>query len=319
MENKPASTTGQIKPAEGTLSLEELDKVIAEDDPEFLNELKSIGEIDPTQVDLDVDRVHAGHTWEDELEYWKHGPPWAVKLGSVLFFLPYLVFPFRKILFALFFYARELKIFLTYGLVNIGPYLLKQLKAGLHFLKDEVTSYLKHIGKFSGPKKAAYVLFLAATGVGIWAIRKAFKGELLPAKQELFLRNLEELSDKKYFYERNKDLESFYDSPRVMQNIMIMDPMVVNLRRTARGGEVPMAAFEFFVEGLSSEVLVEIKDREGEMRDLFQRQIEEFSFEQLDSAEGKKLLLERLKKQVNAVLTAGRIRRIFIKNVVLKP
>jgi flagellar basal body-associated protein FliL len=95
--------------------------------------------------------------------------------------------------------------------------------------------------------------------------------------------------------------------------------MVLEKTMTCVSGETPMAAFEFFVEGLSSEVLVEMKDREGEMRDLFQRQIEEFSFEQLDTTEGKKLLLERLKKAVNNSLSQGRIRRIFIKNVVLKP
>lgn len=327
MDNKAAPTQGQNshqdqtsqEKAPDTLSLEELDKVIAEDDPEFLNSLKDIGEIDPTQVDLDVDRIHAGHTWEDELEYWRNGPRFMVQLGKVFFFLPYIVYPFRKLFVQVLFYINEIRLFLMYGLVQLGPYLWKKTKEFGKWLLHEITDYLNHIKTFSVLKKVGFLLFIAGVSVGVWAIRRAVKGQLLPSHQELFIKSLEEIADSKNYYERNKELESFYDSPRVMQNMMIMNPMVVNLRRTAKSGDTPMAAFEFFVEGLSSEVLVEMKDREGEMRDLFQRQIEEFSFEQLDTTEGKKLLLERLKKAVNNSLSQGRIRRIFIKNVVLKP
>lgn len=80
-----------------------------------------------------------------------------------------------------------------------------------------------------------------------------------------------------------------------------------------------MAAFEFYVEGTVSEVLVEIKDREYEVEDLFLRTIEEMTYDQLTTPEGKRVLCDRLRREVNKVLTTGFVRRIFIKTAILKP
>ena len=80
-----------------------------------------------------------------------------------------------------------------------------------------------------------------------------------------------------------------------------------------------MGAFEFFIEGNSPDVMVEIKDREYEVKDLFQRNSEEMNFDQLETVEGKQLLLEKLRRDVNRILTKGRVRKVFFKTVILKP
>ncbi len=90
-----------------------------------------------------------------------------------------------------------------------------------------------------------------------------------------------------------------------------MQKMTVNLRRSSESGPNPMGAFEFYVEGAASEVVVEIKDREPEMEDLFSRTIEDMTFDQVASGEGKKLLCDRLRKELNKVLTKGYVRRVF--------
>lgn len=80
-----------------------------------------------------------------------------------------------------------------------------------------------------------------------------------------------------------------------------------------------MAAVEFFLEGLSPEAIIEVKDRETEIRDLFQRTMEDMTYGELASAEGKQQLTEKLRLALNAYLTKGKIRRVFIKEIVVKP
>lgn len=80
-----------------------------------------------------------------------------------------------------------------------------------------------------------------------------------------------------------------------------------------------MGAYEFYLEGMVPEVVIEIKDREVEIRDLMQRVLEEFNFDQAESAEGKLLINEKLKKEVNAKLTTGKLKQVWIKTAIVKP
>lgn len=80
-----------------------------------------------------------------------------------------------------------------------------------------------------------------------------------------------------------------------------------------------MVAYEFSLEGNSTEVLIEIKDREGEILDQIQRMIEEHSFDELNSADGKKLITEKVRSTVNRLLTLGKIRHVYIQGVIFKP
>jgi flagellar basal body-associated protein FliL len=80
-----------------------------------------------------------------------------------------------------------------------------------------------------------------------------------------------------------------------------------------------MGAFEFYLEGEDSEVIVEVKDREVEIRDRMQRTLEEFTFDQAADADGKKMIVDKLKKEINQSLSTGKIRKIWFKTVVIKP
>ncbi|MNT55538.1 flagellar basal body-associated protein FliL [compost metagenome] len=115
------------------------------------------------------------------------------------------------------------------------------------------------------------------------------------------------------------DVELFYDSTRVSQNIMQLKKMVTNLKRSENSGANRMGAFEFYLEGTVAEVLVEIKDREPEITDLFLRTLGDTTYDQTVSAEGKVALCEKLRKNINGVLTTGKIRRVFFKTVIVKP
>ena len=168
-------------------------------------------------------------------------------------------------------------------------------------------------------KKLAFVGLVLVTVIGSVVVFKVITHKLIPPSEELFVSTLEEWSQEKYFYDPKTEVESFYDSTRTQQNMFIIKKMIVNLRRSSTSGPNPMGAFEFFVEGTDSDVVVEIKDREPEVKDLFLRTISDMTFDQISTGEGKQMMNERLRKEINKILTKGKVRRIFIKTAVVKP
>ena len=50
-----------------------------------------------------------------------------------------------------------------------------------------------------------------------------------------------------------------------------------------------------------------------------QRLIEELNYSDLDTVEGKQKLVEKIRKELNSFLSRGKVKRIFIKNAVIKP
>lgn len=278
--------------------LAQLDQLITEQDPEFHQGLKEIhtegGAQDLNIELLDLDRLLA----EEE--------------------------------------ARSIKSRLKRLWTKIRNF-LTGLKASLmHFLKNELPILAK-----KGAKKAAaggavvgeglrqfgfkplrfklmvfgFIALCGGVGAYVWI---ALTRGVVHEGDELFLTTIETMSDQSWVYDP-KEMEPFYDSVRAAQNIILIPKLVVNLKRSAGSGPTPMAACEFYVEGNSPDVVVEIKDREVEFRDLFMRTIEDFSYDQLESADGKQRLTERLIREANRVLTKGRVSRAFFKNVILKP
>jgi len=80
-----------------------------------------------------------------------------------------------------------------------------------------------------------------------------------------------------------------------------------------------MGAFQFFVEGMSSEVVVELKDREALTHELINETAREFTFTELDTTEGKADLCKRIKTALNKVLVSGKVRNVRIETFIIKP
>lgn len=141
----------------------------------------------------------------------------------------------------------------------------------------------------------------------------------LPEPDRLFMQSIEELAESAVEYDPATQQEAFYDSVRAAQNVLIIPKLVVNLKRSAGSGANPMMAADFYVEGNSPDVVIEIKARETEFRDAFARSLEEFNADELDTAGGKTRMLERLAREANRLATKGRVRKVLLKTFVLKP
>lgn len=134
----------------------------------------------------------------------------------------------------------------------------------------------------------------------------------------LFLRSYSEWGGLVQEYNPAVEVESFFDNARLNKNLITIRKMVVNLKPSEQSSANPMLAFEITIEGMTNEVVVEIKDREAELKDLILRTTEDFTYDELSSVTGKQNLTEKLLLTVNSQLTKGHIRKIFYKSFVLK-
>ncbi len=302
---------------EDLLSLESLDSVLAEADPEFA---KALNEIGPDEgLSIYEEGLELQFTLEDEKKKWQHATGIKAKLLKVMPFLPWLGFHIKMKRTMMRLSLVKFKQQSRENIKAAGPTLLKALKGGVQSLKHGLGDGLSVFKAYSLVKKLMFVALIIATGVGAFVIYRTATHGLVPQNEELFIGSLGEWAATRYQFNPKNDVESFYESTRASQNIIVTKKLVVNLKRSQESGLNPMGAFEFFVEGAAAEVIVEFKDREFEVNDLFLRTIEDMSYDQMASAEGKQLLCERLRKEVNKILTKGYVRKVYIKTAIIKP
>lgn len=303
---------------EDVMSLESLDAALAEEDPEFAQSLSLIGP-DVEGASLYEEGVELEYTLEEEQKVWDHATGLRKKLLKILPFLPKISYALKLKRTAMRLSLSKSKEKLRTWIFNSPKALLAWLKVYLQVGKSKLKMGLAAFKSYSLVKKLALVsLLLMTAGAGVVFYRLGTRG-LVPKGEELFIRSMGDWASQKYQFNPRTETESFYESTRAAQNVFLMNRMVVNLRRSSESGVNPMAAFEFYVEGAAPDVVVEIKDREAEVEDLFLRTIEEMTFDQVASGEGKQELCARLRKEVNKILTKGYVRRVFIKTAIVKP
>ena len=137
-----------------------------------------------------------------------------------------------------------------------------------------------------------------------------------PAK--LFLTSYAEMGLPIFDLKKEQDFEYFFENSRLAKKIVTLRKITVNIKSSSHSSSNPMLAFEIGIEGLSTEAIVEIKDREAEMVDIVARTAEEFTYDDLSEPEGKKKLSDQLSKEINANLTTGQVRGVFYSSFILK-
>lgn len=270
----------------------DIDVLLSENDPQFLSQMTEIGnekalsqtqEIQITEKDSFIAKLK----FRIQLAI----VVWKTRLISIALFL-FLKLPKKTFI--------ALKAFIGKQVEN-----LSEAQRSFRYL-----SWKMKLGFFG------IVLLFGLTG---FLIYRTWSQGLVPENYDLFIRSLEPLANSSSEYDPETETEAFYQNLRTANNILLLPKMVVNIKKSSQSGPNPMAAFEFYLEGVIPEVVIEIKDRESEIRDLMQRSIEEFTFDQLDTVNGKQELQEKLQKEINPLLTTGKLKNVLIKTVILKP
>lgn len=290
----------------------EIDSILEEEDPGFVNslkELKESSELAKAQVDFDEDHKPDLKGIKKFL-YKSSAGIWLVLFVKSI---PRRIRAFGNWILDSLWYSGK------YLFVGGPKDLLRFIKFIFGTLFGLIGGGLRKFSNLKGPKKLAFLATLVLTGVLVALVKHSGTiSHMLNTDQGLFLRSFEQVADKKYEYDPDLRAESFYNSLRFSGNIFRIRRVVVNLKAST-GHPQPMALFQVIVEGNSQDVIVEIKSRESEMTDAIQRATEEFTFDVLQSADGKKDLMLRLKQSLNERLTTGQVRRVYLQTIVLKP
>lgn len=304
------------------MSTEDIDKVLAEEDPEFLKQLNQVSE-DKNLSLPSIEISDEDQALNDEKDAWAQSGKWGRALYRVFPAVARISLFIKKQKFKFIAFVQDRKVRLKnflYVLMTNGKEKAKQgIQRQFAAFKESKSKasdryrYMPVLGKLM-------VLATLALAVGTSAFiyisltRGVFRGET-----NLFTTSLESVADEVYDVNPEDEREPFYDNLRMGNHLFLVPKIVVNLKRTSKSSQTPMGAFEFYIEGTNQDVLIEIKDREVELRDLMYRTLEDFTFEQADSPEGKELICEKLRKEVNLVLTQGKIRKFWIKTAIAKP
>lgn len=297
-----------------------LDRALAEEDPNFLQKVSEIGkdtELTISQIELPEDEL------AQEKEAWESSGKLSARLVRVFPILPRLSLSFKKARFKASSLRKtgivHFKNFLIFLATDGKTKILSGAKRGARFVTEGISEWQRSFRYLPLKLKFAFFLIVMLFFGTSFFIFQSFKGGVISSKNGLFMTTMESAASEVFQYDPATESEPFYENLRAPSNIILIPKMVVNLRRSASSGENPMGAFEFFIEGEIPEVVVEIKDREVEIRDLMERVLESFTFDQVDSAEGKEFVTERLKKEIDLLLTTGQIKGIWFKTVIVKP
>lgn len=273
-------------------ALEQIDSLLAETDPSFSEEIAAIksekfeGEIEVENFELEDDANQESHS----------------KTGKFT----------KKSKLATF--VKRRKAYFIAGLKGLGPYLISVVTA---FLKSGVES-LKSLLKL--PRQSKLILLFSLVliiGTGFF-VKRSLQGHLFPDFELRFLTSFKNLADHSFTIEEGEPFEDFDNPLRQPEYIVLIERLVVNLK-ASRSSENPMGMFEFYIESNSQEGAIEINNRQKEVRDLMARTIEESTYDSLSSVDGKDKMKQALRRELNTLLTHGRIRRVYFKTIILKP
>lgn len=298
-----------------------IDSIIEEADPQFAAELKSI------QADKDLKLTEVALTDTDqalaeERELWTAKSGLRKTAVRFLPFLPRISLLFKKLRFGFYKLLRNFWI----RAKNFGYFLATEGRAQLigkakEIKTSSIDSVKNSASDFKGlPRRLKLFAFavLAFFGVVVAAVYYLYSFQLFQGKKEMFLSSFESVADEE-IKDISGETENFYDNLRSSANLILLPKMVVNLRPAPPFHRNPMGAFEFYIEGMAPEVVVNIKLNESYVRDYVQRKLESYSFSELDSEAGKKELVETLRKELNQRIEGGGVKSVLIKNIVLKP
>ncbi|MES2856771.1 MAG: flagellar basal body-associated FliL family protein [Bdellovibrionota bacterium] len=302
-----ASAAPAVSPAN-----DELDRLLAVEDPAFaasLHELADLKHDDQTEVTVDNDLESILR--RERIE--------AALKGPKKLYLLLVKRPIRKIgslVTAASAWVKALRTTALPALKAGSAVALVKTKAGL---KVAVAGVKFVTSKFTDLPRASKLLLVgvvllgaASVAVGIFT----FKKQLLPSFQNEFMTSFARVADTEFTFEEGAGWENLNDPFLHPEHIVLIDRIIANLK--SRSGN-PMTMLELFIETSSQEAAVELRDREAEARDVIGRTLNQMPYDEIVTVDGKNKVKVFLRKDLNSIMTKGRIRRVFFKSIILKP
>ncbi|MGE0762540.1 MAG: flagellar basal body-associated FliL family protein [Bdellovibrionales bacterium] len=313
-EVKSAAPSPDVKPDE--VSLEEIDRLLEADDPEFtksLDQIKEVGVEGEVTIESAVpadESLSAEAEEEKQVKYPRLAKllkPWQIlKTKSYTRWLRLKNFAVIS--------ARQLMIHARTLPVEFFGYLKSTGKAVLAMVRQLVG----HIRALSWGKRLAWLGFLGFTAGALILLKMNIGGVWLPGFNEAIITDMTHEADQVHEINANDPMVSLFRAFPQEEIEFLFPKVIVNLSRTP-GHPNPMGAFEFYAVLDSKDVALEVKARREELHDRLQRALEGQTYGELTSPLGKKRVKDLLRRELNDVLSQGWVKDILIKTMVIKP
>ena len=134
-----------------------------------------------------------------------------------------------------------------------------------------------------------------------------------------YITTFEDVADYQIPFNPNDKVITYNNDLLAPQHVVLITKVVVNIRASARSTANPMAAFDLYIRTDNQEAAVEIKDREKQLQDHIQRLCEDFNYDSIMTEEGKNIWKLKIKRELNLVLTTGRVKEVLFKTLIIKP
>jgi flagellar basal body-associated protein FliL len=318
--SKPEST-GSLEASAPEMSEAELETFLHESDPEFMKSIQGISS-DKTLSITEEEITEGEAALKAEIEQWKSYKGFWKILYKVIPLAPHISyksknfrFKLKSIFFRVFIQSRNFIILITKKKI---PDFVKSFKGLIHSISDYFGRAAHEFKYLKWQVKSMFYISTVLVIAAGYVIFKSIKNDFIKEEKVPFISSLGSLASHEYEFDE-KEVEAYIDNARAAQNVILTRKVFVNLKPSTDSGPNPMAAFEFYIEGMNSDVVIEIKDREPKVQDIIQSTIEDMSFDDLESEQGKKELCKRLQVEVSKVLTTGSVKVVRIKTVILKP
>lgn len=167
-------------------------------------------------------------------------------------------------------------------------------------------------------KKFYFLAFLGSLYLSYFFAMSILTQKKLPTVNIEGVTTFEQVADGVYPFADDVTMEQFDNPIRHSDYTVLLGKVVANLRPTENSSGQPMGAFRFHFEASTRETAMELVDREKEFLDLMQRAIEEMTWDELSTVEGKAHLKLVLRKKINEGLNRGRVKKVMIETIILK-
>lgn len=309
-------------PEEGVYSLDDIDQLLQEEDPEFSETLSQISK------DKDIQGAHIDDSAEiiedvvvsEDLNKQSFKEKLLQKAKN--FFIYFIDSIYNG------------AIGLKSGALNSFAWIKIKLQGLVVFLKTGLPERVKYYKVAVGQRYKSFTLFFKNLtflkkivfacmpfilfGLG-FLIYKSFLGNLLPQIYKPYLSSFSTVADKVYSYDPKVDMRPFQRAFPQREFTVQLSKVVVNLKTSSSSGSTPMGYFELYVGTNTQQSTVEIKDRENEFLDIVQRTAEKFSYQDLSQLRGKDQFKEMVAQKMNEALTVGNITNVYFKEIIIKP
>lgn len=326
---KPDQSQGAEQDA-GEISLENIDEILQEEDPDFVNSLGEIKEAGADVEDVELESLNVdveGNITKDDEE----------KVGRLTILLAKILkkYPKLKVLSSLSEKAKKFvsqRLLIWRGRIKLWFFnSIEQIKTWPDRFRKFSSDAKIVLGKFNAKMREGFssrskleksLIMVLIFGSGIVAgltLLNLKKSRWIPFVKQPMLMSMADVAEQAWSYDASTGTLAFLSAFPQTKHNYLFPKVVVNLKTRPGGNEFQMGAFEFYVEVDSKDTAIEVKSREVELHDLIQRVVEGFSYDSLQSERGKERLKEEIKKALNQKIVQGWVKGVYIKFMITKP